>query len=248
MHTLRAQLLYQFAAHPPSHEPPSDMVPRVCMGRGGGGGGSTAKTPIPRPCLARFRLSARRRKRLAEVEGKLKVALQERAAAVADKATLDRHLKQQQGQKMIMEKTLEKKDQIENKKRESIMVVSARVREGGRRAPSWGGPALQCACLCVCEGGRRAVLALLEHGAWRGTFSCRGGRRVGGESERDLLLMQIGTFSTKHIIEVHAHAVTPPPRAHSLLLPVLTHPPGPAPSHCRRRPEPEQVQGAAQQL
>lgn len=32
-------------------------------------------------------------------------------------------VKQQQGQKMLIEKTLEKKDQMENKKRESIMVV-----------------------------------------------------------------------------------------------------------------------------
>jgi len=32
-------------------------------------------------------------------------------------------VKQQQGQKMLIEKSLEKKDQMESKKRESIMVV-----------------------------------------------------------------------------------------------------------------------------
>ena len=40
-------------------------------------------------------------------------------------------VKQQQGHKMLIEKTLEKKDQMESKKRESIMIVS--VTQGGGR-------------------------------------------------------------------------------------------------------------------
>lgn len=56
------------------------------------------------------------------------MALQDKATAQQEKAALDRQLKQQQGQKLMMEKTLEKKDAIEYKKRESIMVVSRRLK------------------------------------------------------------------------------------------------------------------------
>jgi hypothetical protein len=44
--------------------------------------------------------------------------------AVAEKSSLEQQLKQAQGKNLIIEKSLEKKDQIESKKRESIMVVS----------------------------------------------------------------------------------------------------------------------------
>ncbi len=63
------------------------------------------------------------RKRLTDTEAKLRAALQDKAAAIAEKGNLERQLKQFQGQKMLMEKTLEKKDALESKKRESIMVV-----------------------------------------------------------------------------------------------------------------------------
>ena len=66
------------------------------------------------------------RKRLTDLEAKLKAAVADRQAAVAEKATLEKQVKQQQGQKMLIEKSLEKKDQIESKKRESIMIVSIR--------------------------------------------------------------------------------------------------------------------------
>ena len=58
------------------------------------------------------------------MEAKLKLAVSEKQAAVAEKATLDKQLRQQTGQKMLIEKNLERKDQMESKKRESIMVVS----------------------------------------------------------------------------------------------------------------------------
>jgi hypothetical protein len=73
-----------------------------------------------------WRCPAARRKRLTDAEAKLRVALQEKATAAQEKGALERQLKQFQGHKMLMEKSLEKKDAIENKKRESIMVVSAR--------------------------------------------------------------------------------------------------------------------------
>ncbi len=68
------------------------------------------------------------RKKLLDVEVKLKVAVSDRQSAVADKASLEKQLKQQQSQKLLVEKTLEKKDHIESKKRESIMVVGAAHR------------------------------------------------------------------------------------------------------------------------
>lgn len=61
---------------------------------------------------------------MTDTEAKLRAALQDKAAAIAEKGNLERQLKQFQGQKMLMEKTLEKKDALESKKRESIMVVS----------------------------------------------------------------------------------------------------------------------------
>ena len=51
------------------------------------------------------------------------MALQDKQAALQDRATLDRQLKQTKGQQQVLEKNLEKKDVIETKKRESIMVV-----------------------------------------------------------------------------------------------------------------------------
>lgn len=63
------------------------------------------------------------RKKLGEVEGKLKLVTEEKQKAVQEKANLERQLKMQQSQKLMIEKNLEKKDQIESKKRESIMVV-----------------------------------------------------------------------------------------------------------------------------
>lgn len=63
------------------------------------------------------------RKKLVEVENKLKVAVADRQTAAAEKAHLEKQLRQQQGQKLLIEKSLEKKDAMENKKRESIMVV-----------------------------------------------------------------------------------------------------------------------------
>lgn len=79
----------------------------------------SAQQHVPHlPCAA-----LRCRKKLVEVENKLKVAVADRQTAVAEKANLEKQLKQQQGQKLLIEKSLEKKDAMENKKRESIMVV-----------------------------------------------------------------------------------------------------------------------------
>ncbi len=63
-----------------------------------------------------------------DVESKLKVAVADKQAAAAEKANLEKQLKQEQGQKLLMEKSLEKKDVIENKKRESIMIVSQSLK------------------------------------------------------------------------------------------------------------------------
>lgn len=64
------------------------------------------------------------RKRVTELDTKLKVALQEKATAVSEKANLERQLKQHRSQTQSLQTTLEKKDQVETKKRESILVVS----------------------------------------------------------------------------------------------------------------------------
>ena len=53
------------------------------------------------------------------------MAVGDKQQAVAEKASLEQQLKQAQGKNLIIEKSLEKKDQIESKKRESIMIVSA---------------------------------------------------------------------------------------------------------------------------
>ena len=55
------------------------------------------------------------------------MALQDKAVALQEKSNIERQLKQNQSQKIIMEKTLEKKDALENKKRESIMVVRRKI-------------------------------------------------------------------------------------------------------------------------
>lgn len=64
------------------------------------------------------------RKQTVEIQSKLKAALADRVAAIADKANLERAMKQSKSQALTLEKTLEKKDAVENKKRESILVVS----------------------------------------------------------------------------------------------------------------------------
>ncbi|GLI69864.1 hypothetical protein VaNZ11_014581 [Volvox africanus] len=64
------------------------------------------------------------KKRLTDTETKLRTALQEKTAALLEKSNFERQLKQNQSQKLMIEKTLEKKDAIEFKKRESIMVKS----------------------------------------------------------------------------------------------------------------------------
>ncbi|GIL68311.1 hypothetical protein Vafri_21594 [Volvox africanus] len=64
------------------------------------------------------------KKRLTDTETKLRTALQEKTAALLEKSNFERQLKQNQSQKLMIEKTLEKKDAIESKKRESIMVKS----------------------------------------------------------------------------------------------------------------------------
>lgn len=58
-----------------------------------------------------------------ETQAKLKAALADRVAAIADKANLERAMKQSKSQALTLEKTLEKNTAVENKKRESILVV-----------------------------------------------------------------------------------------------------------------------------
>lgn len=72
-----------------------------------------------------FHPVSHRRKQTVEIQGKLKAALADRVAAIADKANLERLMKQSKSQALTLEKTLEKKDAVENKKRESILIVSA---------------------------------------------------------------------------------------------------------------------------
>ncbi|GAX77261.1 hypothetical protein CEUSTIGMA_g4707.t1 [Chlamydomonas eustigma] len=69
------------------------------------------------------------KKRLTDTETKLKVAVSDKQAAVAEKATLEKQVKQQQGQKLLIEKNLEKSTQIESKKRESIMINLSKSKE-----------------------------------------------------------------------------------------------------------------------
>jgi hypothetical protein len=63
------------------------------------------------------------KKKLAEVETRLKGALADKQQALQDRANLDRQMKQQTGQTALLQKNLEKKDAVESKRRESIMVV-----------------------------------------------------------------------------------------------------------------------------
>lgn len=57
------------------------------------------------------------------------MALQEKATAVNEKANFERQLKQHRSQTQTLQTTLEKKDHVESKKRESILVVSIRLFE-----------------------------------------------------------------------------------------------------------------------
>lgn len=66
------------------------------------------------------------KKKLADAETKLKAALTDRQQAVQDKANLERQIKQQSSQTVMLQKNLEKKDAIESKRRESILVVGCR--------------------------------------------------------------------------------------------------------------------------
>ncbi|GLC74969.1 hypothetical protein PLESTF_001578200 [Pleodorina starrii] len=67
------------------------------------------------------------KKRLTDTETKLRAALQDKTAALQEKGNLERQLKQHHSQKLTLEKTLEKKDALECKKRESMMVKSKEV-------------------------------------------------------------------------------------------------------------------------
>ncbi len=64
------------------------------------------------------------KKKLADVETKLKAALADKQQAVQDKANLERQLKQHSSQTAMLQKNIEKKDAMESKRRESILVVS----------------------------------------------------------------------------------------------------------------------------
>ncbi|KXZ43594.1 hypothetical protein GPECTOR_86g388 [Gonium pectorale] len=87
-----------------------------------------SKTGAKGKDLAQKELDALK-KRLTDAEAKLRTALQEKAAAIQEKGNLERQLKQNQSQKLMMEKTLEKKDVLESKKRESIMVNLNKSKE-----------------------------------------------------------------------------------------------------------------------
>lgn len=67
------------------------------------------------------------RKKAGDMENKLKTAMSEKMAAVQEKSKLEAQLKQFNSQKSMLERTLEKKDAMESKKRESIMVVSGDI-------------------------------------------------------------------------------------------------------------------------
>lgn len=69
------------------------------------------------------------KRRTIDLDAKLKLAMTEKQAAVAEKANIERQLKQASGQKLLIEKSLEKKDQLESKKRESIMVNFNKSKE-----------------------------------------------------------------------------------------------------------------------
>ncbi len=111
------------------------------------------------------------RKKVVDLEAKLKVALQDKTTAVQvrasrlrsapawsrgelgaltepacawcvpggrvaqDKSKLEAQVRQYEGQKQLMQKSLEKQGAIESKKRESIMIVSGRNSAPPRRAP-----------------------------------------------------------------------------------------------------------------
>jgi hypothetical protein len=61
---------------------------------------------------------------VADLDNKLKAALQDKTTAVQEKSRLEAQLRQSAAQKQLVDKQLEKKDAIESKKRESILVVS----------------------------------------------------------------------------------------------------------------------------
>ncbi|MEW5312718.1 MAG: hypothetical protein WDW38_004331 [Sanguina aurantia] len=69
------------------------------------------------------------KKQIVETQAKLKAALADRVAAVADKANLERAMKQSKSQALTLEKTLEKNTAVENKKRESILVTANKHKE-----------------------------------------------------------------------------------------------------------------------
>ncbi len=64
------------------------------------------------------------KKKLVEAETKLKAALADKQQAQQDKANLERQVKQQSSQTAMLQKNIEKKDAVESKRRESILVVS----------------------------------------------------------------------------------------------------------------------------
>jgi Mg-chelatase subunit ChlD len=74
------------------------------------------------------------RKKITDLEGKLRVAVQEKTNAVQDKANLERQLKQQASRVQILEKNLEKKDVQADRRRESMMVVSLVTAAGSMDA------------------------------------------------------------------------------------------------------------------
>ena len=69
------------------------------------------------------------KRKVVDLDAKLKLAVTEKQAAVAEKGNIERQLKQASGQKLLIEKSLEKKDQLESKKRESIMVNLNKSKE-----------------------------------------------------------------------------------------------------------------------